>query len=132
MGRRRLRAVTILSCDGIELCEKIEDAEGVCIYADPPYLEKWAAYQHDLEDGFMSGRKDHERLAAALCRFKKTRIVVSYYDHPALASLFPKWTIRKVYRTKAMVSQGRRDGPNDVVAPEVLIINGPSFAGVVA
>ncbi|HEY3967258.1 MAG TPA: DNA adenine methylase [Planctomycetaceae bacterium] len=120
--RRRLRAVTILSCDGIELCEKIEDATGVVIYLDPPYIVKGASYQHDFTN------QDHARLAAAVCRFRHTRVVVSYYDHPSLADLYPGWTVRPVHMTKSLVSQGRRGVANDTVAPEVLLINGASFA----
>lgn len=126
--RRRLRNVTVLSTDGIELCERIEDASGVVIYADPPYLTKGADYEHDFQDGFMGQANDHERLARALCRFSRTRVVLSYYDHPALRALYPRWTIRKVYMTKAMVSQGRRGGGNDTVAPEVLLINGRAYS----
>lgn len=124
--RRRLRAVTVLSSCGIELAEKIEDAEGVVIYADPPYLVKGAKYLHDFEDGFM-GPNDHERLATALRRFKKTRVVVSYYAHPGLAAMYPGWTVVDVATTKSLVSSGRRDEGNDIKAPEVLLINGPSL-----
>lgn len=122
----RLRAVTILQRDGIELCYRIEDAPGVVIYADPPYLEKGAKYIHDFEDGFM-GDDDHARLARSLSRFKRTRVVVSYYEHPRLADLYPGWTKVDCSTTKALASQSSRDGANDTKAPEVLLINGPSF-----
>lgn len=118
----RLRPVTILSRDGIELCEKIEDGDKVVIYADPPYLKKGAAYLHDFD--WLA----HRRLAKALSRFKRTRVVVSYYDHPDLAELYPGWTTVDCSMTKSLVSQGKRDRVNDTVAPEVLLINGPSFA----
>jgi len=120
--RRRLRHVSILSSDGIELCEKIEDADGVVIYADPPYLVKGCSYLHDFD--WLA----HRRLAKALCRFKKTRVVVSYYAHPDLAVLYPGWTIRDCMMTKSLVSQGRRDKQNDTASPEILLINGPSLA----
>lgn len=120
--RRRLRAVSILSADGIELCEKIEDADGVVIYADPPYLKKGCEYKHDFD--WLA----HRRLAKALNRFRKTRVVVSYYAHPDLAAMYPDWTVRDCMMTKTMVSQGRRDKQNSTAAPEVLLINGPSYA----
>jgi DNA adenine methylase len=119
--RRRLRAVSILSCDGIELAEKIEDSSGVVIYADPPYLVKGAKYLHDFD--WLA----HRRLAKALNRFKKTRVVVSYYAHPDLDAMYPGWTTVDCTMTKSMVSQGRRDKANDTVSPEVLLINGPSY-----
>lgn len=125
---QRLRGVQIYQTDGIRIIERIEDKAGVVIYADPPYLVKGSAYNHDFQDGFMGQNNDHERLAAALGRFKKTRVVVSYYEHPALAAMYPGWTVRNCHMTKAMVSQGKREANNIVVAPEVLLINGPSFA----
>lgn len=121
--RRRLRGVTILSSDGISLCENIRDEVGTAIYADPPYLCKGAQYHHDFTEA------DHVRLAKALCRFKNARVVVSYYEHPELVALYPGWTVRKAYQVKALVSQGRRGKENDAVAPEVLLINGESFGG---
>ena len=120
--RRRLRKVTVLNSDGIELIEGIEDADGVVIYCDPPYLAKGAEYLHDF------ATEDHMRMALALRRFTKTRVVVSYYAHPRLAVLYPGWTIRDCPQKKALVSQGKREKNNAVVAPEVLIINGPSYA----
>lgn len=66
-------------------------------------------------------------LANALHRFKRARIVVSYYEHPALAELYQGWTKRRLKATKAMVNQGTRDKGGAVEAPEVLIINGPSY-----
>ena len=120
--RRRLRNVTILSCDGIKLCEEIEDADGVVVYVDPPYIVKGAQYVHDFTG------QDHVCLAKVLGRFKRTRVVVSYYADPQLQSLYRSWTFVDCARTKSLVSQGRRGKENDTVAPEVLIINGPSMA----
>lgn len=128
--RRRMRRLTILNKDAFDLIAKIEDAPGVVIYADPPYLVKGARYVHDFHDGFMDRLNDHERLAESLCRFKKTRVVVSYYDHPSLKSLYPGWTARAVHTTKSLVNAGKRDEEGGTVAPEVLLINGASFGGV--
>lgn len=133
--RRRMRNVTILRQDGIGLLERVEDAKGVVIYADPPYLVKGASYVHDFTDygarpaSLFNTPKpsDHERMAAVLTRFKHTRVVVSYYDHPALAKLFPGWTIRRLKATKAMANQGQHQ-QGAVEAPEVLLINGLSYA----
>lgn len=119
--RRRMRNLTILSECGIGVCDRIEDANGVVIYADPPYLVKGARYVHDFEDA------DHVRLAESLQRFKRTRVVVSYYAHPQLESLYSGWTLVDCTTMKAMVNQGLRDGGEAVEAPEVLLINGPSL-----
>lgn len=79
---KRMRNWTILSEDGIRLCERIEDRAGCVVYVDPPYLQKQAAYAVDFGPG------DHGRLAAALRRFEKTRVVVSYYRHERLGELY--------------------------------------------
>jgi len=113
----RLRKVVILSECGIELCEKIEDKPGTVIYCDPPYLAKSSKYLHDFEAA------DHERLAKALQRFQKTRVVVSYYEHPELARLYPGWKKLDCETTKGMAAGGKRDGKNTAKAPEVLLIN---------
>jgi DNA adenine methylase len=120
--RERLRDVTVLNRDGFELIEKISDEDGVAVYCDPPYIVKGAEYVHDFDAG------DHDRLALLLSRFVRARIVVSYYDHPRLAELYPVskgWTVVEKPVTKAMVCGNGRGG-GAVVAPEVLLINGES------
>lgn len=131
--RRRLREVVILSRDGLQVLEKMDDAEGVATYLDPPYLPEtrtgWSGkgahsqYLHEFNP------EDHHRLAELAGRFKRARVVVSYYDHPLLAELYPpdRWTKRHCEVSKAIVHQGQR-GENDTRAPEVLLLNGPSFA----
>jgi DNA adenine methylase len=127
--RRRMRNLTILNEDSMPWLEsKIEDSVGVAIYADPPYVTKGASYVHDFE-----GESAHRSLAAALGRFRKTRVVVSYYDCPLVRELYPdasrggQWTWVDCTMTKSLVSQGMRDKGNKVEAPEVLIVNGPSY-----
>jgi DNA adenine methylase len=117
--RKRLDRVQVLSSDGIELCEKIEDIEGTVIYADPPYLVKSGKYKHDFGDD------DHGRLAEALGRFRRTRVVVSYYDHPLLEDLYPGWTRVRLEATKSIVNAVKRGETGGVSAPEVLLVNGP-------
>lgn len=120
--RRRMRQITILSDDAFKLIERIEDAKGTVVYADPPYVAKGAKYLHDF-DGI-----DHTRLARLLSRFTATRVVVSYYDHPEVRRLYADWTFVECHTTKALVSSGQRDQRGKAeVAPEVLIINGPSL-----
>lgn len=116
--RRRLERVQVLRSDGVALCERIEDAPGVAIYCDPPYLVKGAKYRHDFADA------DHARLAAALRRFERTRVVVSYYADERLADLYPGWSIIPIAASKGLTNQGKRDGGGATGAPEVLIVNG--------
>lgn len=120
--RRRLRNVTVLCRDAFALLARIDDERGAVIYLDPPYLVKGAKYVHDFTD------RQHDDLAAAVSRFRSARVVVSYYDHPRLDSLYPGWTKRTIEVTKALVNQGMRDKGGAVKAMEVLLINGPSYA----
>lgn len=122
--RRRMRNVTILSRDAFDVIDKIADEDLTVIYCDPPYLVKGAKYIHDFGEGFM-GQDDHARLAAALKRFTKTRVIVSYYNHPRLEELYAGWTCRNVSVNKNMASTTGAAK----TAPEVLLINGPSYAG---
>lgn len=122
--RRRLREVTILSDDAFGLIGRIEDKAGTAIYCDPPYLVKGAKYTHDFADA------DHGRLAEALSRFRRTRVVVSYYAHPRLAELYPGWRLIECPTAKAMVNQGKRDSGGKTVAPEVLLVNDASSGGL--
>lgn len=91
------------------------------VHVDPPYIVKGAKYVHDFVP------EDHSRLADLLSRFKKTRVVVSYYEHPDLERLYPGWTKRYLDVTKSLVNQGRRGKGGAVKAPEVLLMNGPSL-----
>ena len=118
--RRRLANVTILQRDAFELLERIDDRKGTAIYIDPPYIEKGAKYIHDFK------HQDHIRLAQMLGRFKETRIVVSYYDHPKLAELYPDWGRAEIIVTKSLNNQNRRNKENKGVRViEVLLVNSP-------
>lgn len=109
-----------ISC--FDLLDRLEDAEGWVIYSDPPYLKKGDKYVHDFT------AEDHQRLAEALGRFKKSRVLVSYYDEPELQELYPGWTKLDFSMTKQLVNQGMRDKSEEVTkAPEILLINGPAY-----
>lgn len=120
--RRRMRHVTILNDDAVDLIHRIEDADGVVVYCDPPYIEKGADYVHDMAPC------DHASLMMALRRFRKTRVVLSYYDHPMVRELYRGWTFVEHPRTKSLVNQGMRSGVGCVLAPELLIINGDRYS----
>jgi DNA adenine methylase len=123
----RLRGVVISRKDGIELVSKIDDADEVVIYLDPPYLNEGGAYEHTFHSGGGMFGDDHLRLATEVRRFKKARVVVSYYANDRLAELYPGWTVRDCTMNKALHVQNKR-GAEKSEAPEILIINGPSYA----
>lgn len=117
----RLCGVTILNRNAFELLERIDDAAQTAMYIDPPYIVKGAKYVHDFKED------DHAKLAKLLQRFRKLRVVVSYYDHPDLSKLYPKWMKVNCPVTKSLVNQGMRDKEGSIQAPEVLLINGESY-----
>lgn len=126
----RLRGVTILNRCAFQLLSRIDDATGTAIYCDPPYITKGATYIHDF------GKKPcadcerihtHAELAELMQRFKKARVVVSYYEHPDLERLYAGWEKVDCTMTKALVNQGMRDERGKAAqAPEVLLVNGES------
>jgi DNA adenine methylase len=116
--RRRLRDVTITCRDGITaLRDKRNslDRDGTAIYVDPPYLVKSRRYAMDFSD------EQHRELAEILVKYKRARIVVSYYQHPILESMYPpeKWDIKRYPQVKRLPSSSTGAG----VAHEVLIVN---------
>jgi len=123
----RLRTMTIMRCDIFDVLEPtgrksgIEDAKGTVIYIDPPYVTKGFRYLHDFADS------DHQRLATALNRYRKTRVVVSYYDCPEVREMYAGWTFVRLKANKGLANQGQRDKGGAIEAPEVLIINGESL-----
>jgi len=142
----RMLNMLILRRDAFYLLPEIDDAAGTCLYIDSPYLfetrsdgaafEKGARYLHDFDainstDLFTTGSGGgdmHDRLAAELRRFKKARVVISHYDHPRLRALYQGFTFRSLAMHKNMAAQNRRGIRGTFEAPEVLILNGPSYA----
>ena len=131
--RERIRAVTILRRDALEVIGKIEDKAGTVVYVDSPYLPStrsgWdgsggtARYLHDFT------LEDHSRLAAALGRFRQTRVVVSYYDSPELATLYPGWRVRRLEASKGIANASKRGGGGATEALEVLLVNDMAESG---
>ena len=115
---RRLARVDVLNRDALEVLGKVTDAAGTAIYCDPPYLAKACQYEHDLEPA------GHAQLAAALARFKRARVVLSYYPHPALEALYPadQWDRTEIVVTKNIRNTDTRPGSAEK-ATELLITN---------
>jgi len=134
----RLRNVVILKRDAFSILNRFEDVAGTAIYVDPPYAADTRSlgrrkngaggkYKHEFDHGGGMFGDDHSRLAAALRDYKKARIVVSYYDSPRIRELYQGWTFVEHTRQKHLHAQNGR-GARPKEAPEVLIINGPSYA----
>lgn len=141
----RLFRVSILNRNAFDVAESISNENGAAVYADPPYFLKTrssgggSVYLHDFDETPIGEDEasrigcpehlrrygDHARLAVRLWRLNLCRVVVSYYDHPALSELYPGWTKRSMDRTKNL-SLATIKGSRGATAPEVLLINGPS------
>jgi DNA adenine methylase len=128
----RLRYVHVLRRDLFLVLPKIEDDRGVSIYADPPYLDETVAsnsrYLHRFpsleEERKDPTKKGHIALAKELRRFRKARVVVSYYHAPQLQELYRGWSVIDCSRQKHLHVQNKRGiGKGMTTAPEVLLIN---------
>ncbi len=132
----RLKNVVILKRDAFRILDRFEDCAGTAIYADPPYHADTRSmgknggggrYQHEFDHEAGMFGDDHTRLRDILSGYRKARIIVSYYDSPRIRELYKGWTFVEHTRQKHLHAQnGRGARPKD--APEVLIINGPSYA----
>lgn len=116
---KRLRNVVIIRRDAFEVIENIKDETGVAIYCDPPYIDKSDKYVHDFQGS------DHRRLAGSLQRFKKSLVIVSYYDCEQVRQLYEGWeiiNITKSYASLRNAARGKKKKPRKEQM-EVLIVN---------
>jgi DNA adenine methylase len=127
----KLRRFTITSRDGLDVIGSVQDRPGVALYVDPPYTRETrvaGAYRHDFEDHggatLLGAEDDHDRLAAALHRFKHARVVVSYEDCPRVRALYAGWRVVEVTQHKNTGNAGGGGGGAGSVAPEILLVNG--------
>lgn len=130
---QRLERVGFYNRDTFTVLPKIEDREGTVIYADPTFIGKEGLYTHGLTskpDDAGLVEDDHDRLAALLTRFEKTRVVLRYYKHPRLDDLYKGWRVIDCARTKhsATPSLTLRSVGTTAIADDILLINGPPLS----
>lgn len=116
----RLQSTVIIQRDAFDVLANIKDAEDTAIYCDPPYFKKNSKYVHDFED------EEHERLAQSLKRFKEAHVIVSYYDHPMLESLYEGWHqayISETHNSLRNATRGKKKDRSQKQPKEVLLIN---------
>lgn len=126
----RLRNVVILNRDAFRILDRFEDVPETAIYCDPPYhsgARSGGKYLHEFRHADPMFGDDHKRLAEILRGYRKARIVVSYYDCAEIRELYEGWTFVEHHRQKHLHAQNGR-GARAKEAPEVLILNGPSYA----
>lgn len=137
---QRLRNVVILSRDAFRIIDRFEDCAETAIYVDPPYVHDSRSgytnrngdnsrYRHEFNhEATLGGPDDHQRLRDILAAYKKARVVVSYYDCPRVRELYAGWTIVEHSRISNLYAASARGEAKTKQAPEILIINGPSYA----
>ncbi len=135
---QRLQNVVILRRNAFMIMDRFEDVKETAIYVDAPYAGetrgkikdgRGGRYKHEFDhEGDMFGGDDHTKLAETLRGYRNARIVVSYYDCPRIRQLYDGWTFVEHTRQKHLHAQNGR-GTRPKEAPEVLIVNGPSYAG---
>lgn len=136
----RLRNVVILNRDAFSIIGRFEDVPETALYVDAPYVAEtrgshdnidggFGRYKHEFTHeggGIFGAIDDHVRLAEELNAYTRARIVVSYYDCQRVRELYEGWTFIDYARQKHLHAQNGR-GARPKEAPEVLIINGPSY-----
>jgi DNA adenine methylase len=92
----RLAGVSLEHKPAMELIERYGRSSGVLLYVDPPYLGSTRAsgggygYRHEMRD-----ETAHRELAAALSGCAAA-VVLSGYDSPLYADLYPGWHITRI------------------------------------
>jgi len=116
---KRLRSVVIMNRDAFEVLCNIKDSGDTAIYCDPPYFYKSDKYVHDFEG------EDHKRLAEALRRFRKSKVVVSYYDCPEVRTLYEGFEILSMGKSYASLRNATRGKKKKArkEQTEILLVN---------
>jgi len=112
--RRVFQRCSFVCMDAFEFMDRCIDDSNTGVYCDPPFPGPGDKYRHSFSDA------DHQRLALRLAEFDSARVVCRFYDVPMIRELYPErlgWIWRRL--------TGRKQTNED--APEVLILNGPSF-----
>lgn len=100
--------------NAFEVLPEVVDVEENGVYADSPFPGAGRSYLHNAGSGEKE-RNWHERLAGALGRFQRTRVVARFYDHPLVRELYPApaWTWHELDGGRAATNEAR---------PEVLLV----------
>lgn len=135
----RLRNVVILKRDAFRILDRFEDVPETAIYADPPYVSDSRSgfrfgsgsdhkylhefsHKHAREGLFGHDGDDHDRLRSVLGRYRKARVIVSYYDCPRIRELWDGWNFHEHTMQKILHAQNG-SGAAPKTAPELLITN---------
>jgi DNA adenine methylase len=73
---------TFLNLDVFDFLGNVKDSKHCGIYLDPPFPDVGEAYKHSFTT------EDHHALANWLIKYRSTRIVCRFYDHPLVRELY--------------------------------------------
>lgn len=112
----RFKGVYIENLDFTEAIEKY-DGEDTFFYCDPPYLER-NHYVLDFD------KRDHIRLGKRLKQVEG-KVMLSYYPHTLLQSLYPKDEWFRVEKQSVLYSQKKKKelGQTKDTSTEMLLMN---------
>ena len=90
--------------DCFEFLSRCHDLPKHGIYSDPPWPDDGASYKHGFTE------EDQEDWANRLLKFKKSRVVVRFGDHPLIRKLYPEseWTWNE-YDGRDQHNKGKRE-----------------------
>ena len=80
--RRVLQRCNFTCLDGFAFLAKAKDAAGHGLYVDAPWPDDGDGYKHRFTEA------DQVSLANVLHRFRHTRVVIRYADHPQIRALY--------------------------------------------
>lgn len=122
MFSKCLRLCAFETTDAFDFLARCEDLQKNGVYCDPPFPVAGRRYLHNAGQNDADEAAWHARLAEALVRFDKCRVVCRFYDHPLIRKLYPekRWLWR-------LLTGGKKQTNGD--APEVLVIRNAAHQG---
>lgn len=108
-----LRRCTFETMDAFDFLARCEDKKRHGVYADPPFPKAGRRYQYNCGQTDAQERQWHTRLRDAVAKFRETKVVMRFYDHPLIRELYDGWTWDHM--------DGRTQA--NTTTPEVLLTN---------
>ena len=116
--RRVLARCSFSTLDCFDFLGKCQDVEGHGIYCDPPFPDVGHRYRHTFS------LDDHARLAHAMAKYQKARVVCRFYDHSVIRQLYPEANgSRPGWFWKRLDGGKTQSNKPWATAPEVLVMN---------
>jgi DNA adenine methylase len=116
--RRILGRCSFSALDCFDFLAKCQDSDGHGIYCDPPFPDTGHRYRHTFS------LDEHARLAHALAKYTKARVVCRFYDHDLIRQLYPETPGSQPGWIWKPIDGGRKQSNKPrAMPPEVLVMN---------